>query len=133
MKEQLTFTSDLQNLNIADNIVDTITSQNNLKSDIYGNILLSLTEAINNAIVHGNKFSSSKQVTVTYEIEDENFLIISVQDEGNGFDPDTIADPTDPENIEKLNGRGVFLIKNLADEVDYLSDGKIVQMKFNLS
>ena len=133
MKKELKFASDLQNLNIADHIVDTITRGNELKPDIYGNILLSLTEAINNAIVHGNKFNSNKQVTVEFSIDDFNSLIITVQDEGNGFDHNSVPDPTDPENIEKLNGRGVFLIKNLADEVNYLSNGKVVQMKFNLN
>lgn len=132
MQKVLSFSSDLQHLNIADQIVDTISVQKKLSTDLYVNILLSLTEAINNAIVHGNKFNSKKKVTVTFQVDNSKKLIITVEDEGNGFNPETIPDPTDPDNINKLHGRGIFLIQHLADEVNYLSKGKIIEMKFNL-
>ncbi len=133
MEQMLKFSSDLKNLNIAESILDSISVQNNLNDLIYGNILIALNEAISNAIVHGNKFSKDKEVTVAYNISDNKRLIVSVQDEGNGFDYQLVPDPTDPKNIEKLNGRGVFLIQSLADEVSYLSKGKVVKMVFNLN
>jgi len=127
------FSSDLKNLNIAESILDSISVKNNLNELVYGNILIALNEAISNAIVHGNKFSQDKEVTVVYNITENKKLTVSVQDEGPGFDYTLVPDPTDPENIEKLNGRGVFLIQHLADEVSYLSDGKIVKMTFNFN
>jgi len=133
MEQMIKFSSDLKNLNIAESILDSISVKTNLNEFIYGNILIALNEAISNAIVHGNKFSQDKEVTVVYNIYENIKLTVSVQDEGTGFDYSLVPDPTDPENIEKLNGRGVFLIQHLADEVSYLSDGKVVKMSFNLN
>ncbi len=133
MEQMIKFSSDLKNLNIAESILDSISVKTNLNEFIYGNILIALNEAISNAIVHGNKFSQDKEVTVVYNICENIKLTVSVQDEGTGFDYSLVPDPTDPENIEKLNGRGVFLIQHLADEVSYLSDGKVVKMTFNLN
>jgi len=133
MEQMIKFSSDLKNLNIAESILDSISVKNNLNELVYGNILIALNEAISNAIVHGNKFSQDKEVTVVYNITENKKLTVSVQDEGPGFDYTLVPDPTDPENIEKLNGRGVFLIQHLADEVSYLSDGKIVKMTFNFN
>ena len=133
MSNNITFSSDLNNLNIAEAIVDTISRVSKLNELIYGNILLSLSEAINNAIVHGNKFNKNKKVSVCYKFIEKKNLLITVEDEGNGFDPSKISDPTDPDNLENLHGRGVFLIHNLADEVTYELDGKKVQMKFQLN
>lgn len=133
MEHKLQFESDLKNLNIAETILDDISQNNNLSDDVYGNILIALSEAISNAIVHGNKFNKEKKVTVSYLIDNGTKLVFFVQDEGKGFNVKLVPDPTDPENIEKLNGRGVFLINNLADEVSYLSEGKIVKMLFNIN
>jgi len=133
MPNNITFTSDINNLNIAEAIVDTISRISRLDELIYGNILLSLSEAINNAIVHGNKFDKTKKVSVSYEFLIDKNLIVSVEDEGNGFDPKIVPDPTDPNNLENLHGRGIFLIHNLADEVTYESNGRKVLMKFQLN
>ena len=133
MSNNITFSSDLNNLNIAEAIVDTISRVSKLDELIYGNILLSLSEAINNAIVHGNKFNRNKKVSVCYKFIEKKNLLITVEDEGNGFDPSKISDPTDPDNLENLYGRGVFLINNLADEVKYEENGKKVLMNFQLN
>ena len=111
-------------------MVDDVFEAYSIKEDFYGNILISLTEAVNNAMVHGNKLDPEKEVKVTCIVE-RPFLRFQIEDEGPGFDYDNLPDPTAPENIEKPNGRGVFLMRNLADNCEFLDDGRIVQIEFN--
>ena len=113
----LTFSSTTANIAIVENLVDELCETHSIKEDFYGNILIALTEAVNNAIVHGNKLDEDKQVRVAVSHSGE-VLKFTIQDEGPGFDYDNLPDPTAPENIEKPNGRGVFLMKNLADRCD---------------
>lgn len=129
---QVVFSSDFKNITYADEIITKISENIHINHDIFGKILLSLSEAINNAIVHGNKFDIVKSVIVTYGLQNSK-LVIFVKDEGDGFDYNLVDDPTDIENIEKLSGRGVFIILNLADEVKFFySGGQIVKMIFDL-
>jgi len=95
----------------------------------YGNVLIAMTEGVNNAIVHGNKLDAEKSVTVACAI-DEKSLVFRISDEGPGFDYDNLPDPTAPENIEKPHGRGVFLMRHLADECAFEDDGRIVELTF---
>ncbi|WP_235298437.1 ATP-binding protein [Portibacter marinus] len=98
---------------------------------IYPNILISVTEAVNNAIIHGNRKNKDKEVKI--ELHKENgTLTIQVSDQGDGFDPDDVPDPTLEENLEKLGGRGVFLIQQLSDIVSYRNNGRTVEMQFYL-
>ena len=112
--------------------IDTICSKYNVNSDYYGNILIALTEAVNNAMCHGNGMDPEKKVKLSYKTEKDE-LDFFVEDEGPGFNYDSLPDPTDPENIDKPNGRGVFLMKHLADEVNFHNEGKIIELKFNLN
>jgi serine/threonine-protein kinase RsbW len=91
------------------------------------NIKLSLEEALVNAVKHGNKLNPDLSVEVTLETTD-NSLIIKVKDEGKGFDFHNIPDPTQGSNLEKLHGRGIFLIKNLMDEVEFFDCGREIKM-----
>ena len=92
---------------------------------------LAMEEAIVNAVKHGNKLDTSKTVSVEYDISPER-IDISVSDEGRGFDPETVDDPRLSENIYKMGGRGVLLIKSYMDEVEYSRAGNSVRMvKFN--
>ncbi len=127
--KEITFTSLTENIAVVEKLIDEICEARDVKEDHYGNILISLTEAVNNAIVHGNKLDASKQVRVAYEI-DGKILRFYIEDEGPGFDYDNLPDPTSPENREKPNGRGVFLMRNLADNCEFLDDGKLVQLEF---
>jgi serine/threonine-protein kinase RsbW len=95
----------------------------------YGNILVSTLEAVNNAILHGNNSDPDKFVDIEIRYN-ENTLMIKVIDEGNGFRPDEVADPTGPGNIQKPNGRGVFLMSRLADNIKYSKKGNAVTMTF---
>ena len=97
------------------------------------NILIAFTEAVNNAIYHGNKKNPEKKVIITLEKNTQHFIIY-VKDEGVGFVESNIPDPTLPENLLKQSGRGVFLIRKLTDEmeIDSTSNGTEVKMGFKL-
>jgi len=132
MKTEISFASKMENVNIIEKIVDELSAQFNFGTEIYGNILVSSVEAVNNAIIHGNKLDESKSVFVKIEINN-NILSIKVRDEGPGFDYNNVADPTLPENIEKPHGRGLFLIRHLADETHFYNEGKELELKFKIN
>ena len=81
-------------------------------------LMVSLTEAVNNAIIHGNKLDMKKKVTLTCEVL-PGWLISVVTDEGHGFKPDKIKNPLEEENLLRTSGRGVFLMRTLMDKVEY--------------
>ncbi len=95
----------------------------------YGEILIAMTEAVNNAVVHGNKLDVNKMVDIEVRT-DGPVLEFRVADQGPGFDYENIPDPTSPENIEKPNGRGVFLMRQLADSCEFEELGRIAILKF---
>lgn len=130
MKSSIKFSSELQNISLAEQVIDNLSTQFNISAEVYGNILVSIVEAVNNAIKHGNRLNEAKFVELSYEVSDHDILFV-VKDEGPGFDYSNIADPTTPENLEKPDGRGVFLIMNLADEVEFYDKGATISMKFN--
>lgn len=100
----------------------------------YARIMLTLSEAVTNAIMHGNEEDPSKQVVVTASKQNNgNTLTIVIEDEGKGFNPSSIPDPLKEENLLKEGGRGVYLIEEYADEVSYKNSGSTLSMKFNLS
>lgn len=99
--------------------------------EMYGNILISLTEAVTNAIVHGNKEEEAKKVQINIRKEDR-YLTFCVTDEGKGFNYDNLPDPTAPENLLKLGGRGIFLMRQLADLVIFSREGSTVELQFKL-
>jgi len=96
-------------------------------------LLVSCTEAVNNAIVHGNKSDPKKKVVIRCT-EEEDTLTVCVSDEGTGFDPENLQDPREEKNLMKENGRGVFLMRSLMDKVKYKrsKSGMVVEMKVNL-
>ncbi|CAN5808660.1 hypothetical protein BH23GEM3_BH23GEM3_21190 [soil metagenome] len=91
------------------------------------NFRVGVTEALANAMLYGNDRDPSKLVHVAVNV-DEHCVVVQVSDEGLGFDPDSVADPTRPENLERVGGRGLFLIKELMDEVDYGGRGNSVRL-----
>ena len=130
MLKKIRIESKLSNLRIVENTVDEITAELGISYNNYGKILITMLEAVNNAIIHGNKSSAKKFVDITIEFNKQK-LKIKVKDEGNGFSPDKVPDPTIPENIEEVNGRGVFIMSRLADEIKYSKKGNTVTMVFN--
>lgn len=121
--------SRLDQLTIVEQLVDTISEQVNVEGDVYANILVGVTEAVNNSIVHGNKEDAQKKVIIDYTVN-EKFILFVIEDEGEGFNYYSVPDPTLPENLEKEEGRGIFLMNNLADEVVYNDSGTEVSLKF---
>jgi serine/threonine-protein kinase RsbW len=98
-----------------------------------GRIMLALSEAVNNAIIHGNNQNPGKQVIILSTFDEENrTLTISVEDEGEGFDPEEIPDPLKEENLLNEGGRGVYLIKQYADELQFSEGGSIATIIFQL-
>jgi serine/threonine-protein kinase RsbW len=127
--ESITINSDIEKLKIIETLVDTLSKKLGVSDEVYGKILISTVEAVNNAILHGNKGDINKMVTVIMTA-DGNVLDITVTDEGEGFEYGNLPDPTDPKNIENLHGRGVFLMRRLADAIEYNSSGNEVKMRF---
>ncbi len=107
----------------------TIFKKHELCAELYPNMLISLTEAVNNAIKHGNHYDHSKTVFIQARIQDDRVCCI-VTDEGSGFDYLSLPDPTVAENIEKIGGRGVFLMQQLSDRIKFLNNGSTVEMEF---
>lgn len=121
-----------ENLRIVESFIDNVKERFKLNDDIYGNIMVSVTESVNNAIHHGNKQDTTKNVTIKLELSDSQAAFM-VSDEGPGFDFEHLPDPTSPENIDKLGGRGIFLMKHLADEIQFSDEGRQVKLVFYLS
>jgi serine/threonine-protein kinase RsbW len=128
--ETIDFASKGENITIVERLIDELCDRYKIQEEHYGNILIALTEAVNNAIYHGNKQDPSKTVVVKYEATGDRFFF-RIEDDGPGFDYQNVPDPTSPENLEKPNGRGVFLMRHLSDELAFFEDGRIVELSFN--
>jgi serine/threonine-protein kinase RsbW len=130
--EKLDIASTSENIRLVERLVEDVCDVFNVNEDNFGNILIAVTEAVNNAIYHGNEGNPKKHIKIGFESGDKN-ICFSVADEGHGFDYENLPDPTDPLNIDKPNGRGVFLMKNLADKVEFNNNGQEVMLTFNLN
>jgi len=131
MEKKFEIKSKIENLRKVEKLVDDISVEYNISSDLYGNILIAALEAANNAILHGNKLDENKLVYIIIN-KDEKTLKIRIDDEGEGFDYKNIPDPTAPENIENINGRGIFLMEKLSDGMEFSRNGATVELEFNL-
>lgn len=126
--EELSIPSNFDSMPRVETLIDSVCLKMGV-GESFGNVLIAVTEAVNNAILHGNKNNDSAQVFIKSAEGNESFCF-SIEDEGMGFDFTTLPDPTSPENIEKENGRGIFLMKNLADEIEFENNGKRVIIYF---
>lgn len=131
MNTEINFPSKIENITLVEKFIDDISVEYRLGTEIYGNILVAIIEAVNNAILHGNKFDSRKNVKVIFT-KDTWTLTFKIFDQGPGFDHTNIPDPTISENIENPHGRGIFLMRHLADEVNFFDNGREVELKFKL-
>jgi len=127
--DTLSIPSDFEAVSQVEMLVDRVCNQLGVNEDFYGNVLIAVTEAVNNAIEHGNGKVVTTEVKVVVGDNPSEFCF-NVKDQGRGFDFDHLPDPTAPENILKENGRGIFLMKNLADEVVYEDAGTSVNIYF---
>jgi len=129
MYKTIRIESTSENLRIVENAIDEATTILGISQDSYGKIMVSTMEAVNNAILHGNKSDPAKIVNIDISFK-SRALKIKVVDEGPGFRPENIPDPTIPKNIEALNGRGVYLMSHLADKIRFNKKGNAVTMTF---
>ena len=116
---RLEFTSAFEMLDFVQVVSDHIARGIGLDEDSSHWVSVAIRESVINAIKHGNRNDSSKHVFVEFETAttDVPELTIRVRDQGEGFDPETVADPLAPENLLKSSGRGIFLIRNFMDDV----------------
>ena len=119
----------MENIRIIESFIDNTKDLYNIDDDIYGNIMIAVTESVNNAIKHGNKEDKTKNVNLSLILK-ENLIRFIIEDQGEGFDFTNLSDPTLPENIDKPGGRGIFLMKHLSDEVKFTDKGRVVELSF---
>lgn len=129
---EIKFKSKPENISIVEGFIESVCKEFAIEDEVFGNIFIGLTEAGNNAIYHGNKEDASKDVVMRVEEKTEDFITFFIKDEGPGFDYDALPDPTAPENLEKPTGRGVFLMKQLSEEIRFNESGNEVFIKFSL-
>jgi serine/threonine-protein kinase RsbW len=131
MRKDLNIPADLGSLRLVEKAIDEISLELDLSDEVYGNVLVATMEATNNAIIHGNNSDPETNVKIEMMMEKKE-LMVHIEDQGRGFDYATVPDPTAPENLEKINGRGIFLMERLSDEILYLENGRIVVLKFRI-
>ena len=127
MVKSLVIASELSAVRTAEETVLKAAARHGYRKGCLFAIKLAMEEGLNNAIRHGNRLDPRKTVQVDYEIAPDR-LVIEIRDQGNGFDPQAVPDPTADENLEKPNGRGIMLIRAYMDEVSYSKDGTHLRM-----
>lgn len=128
----LQLASKLESITTVENFIDTLSEKYSFTEETYANVLTCLSEAVINAIVHGNKMDDFKKVYINLEVVEGKRLIFTVADEGDGFDFNNLPDPTAPENLENYSGRGVFIIKKLADQCIFNTKGNELELHFKI-
>lgn len=129
---RLELESNLESIDLVENLIASVKEEHSISDESFTGIWIALNEAVTNAIKHGNKYDADKKVSLTVETKNERYICFTVKDEGEGFDPSQLPDPTDPSRLAEPNGRGVFLINKLADTVNFSGNGTIVEMCFDL-
>jgi serine/threonine-protein kinase RsbW len=124
--------SRIDSITLMENFIDELSLKYGFSDEIYANVLTCLSEAVINGIVHGNRQSPEKKVYINLEVIEDKRLIFTISDEGEGFDFNNLPDPTAPENLENLTGRGVFIIKKLADQCIFNSKGNELELHFKI-
>lgn len=119
------------NIAMIEHYLNQVFSEYHISETHYHNVLIALTEAVNNAIIHGNLNDENKFVQINSEHK-ERSITFKISDEGGGFDPDLIPDPTLPENLHRCGGRGVFLMQKLCKKVVFSDSGRTVTIEFEV-
>ena len=128
-KKEITINSSVENLVFVEREIEAIFDEFNISFDLFGNVLIAVTEAVNNAIQYGNRNDVTKQVIIRFQAKNQRLSVV-IADEGQGFDYESLPDPTAPENLEKMEGRGIFLMKSLSDGLSFYNNGSEVEMTF---
>ncbi len=130
---EMTCQSNQKEISRIEEFLRQVSTQQHIDDGMTYRLLVACTEAVNNAIIHGNKSDPDKEVNIKC-VANRDALTISVTDEGKGFDSENLQDPRDEKNLLKENGRGVFLMRSLMDNVKFrqLKSGFVVEMKVKL-
>ncbi len=123
--------SKLESITQLENLVEEIADRFEISEDTFANMMTCLNEIATNAIIHGNKLDPNKKVIINAEVDGKK-AVWTITDEGEGFDYVNLADPTAPENLENLAGRGVFIVKHLADQCVFNAKGNEVELLFKI-
>ena len=124
--------SEFSEQNKVEAFVEQICDQHNIYNNYFANILTAVTEAFQNAVMHGNKMDNNKTIYLDFEVQSDGFSFC-ISDEGLGFDPNLINDPTDINSDDANAGRGIYLIKTLSDHMEYKNGGRTACIKFLIS
>ena len=127
---RVTIKSDPNEIQNVEKFTEKLTAKLKFSDQDKDSLAISITEIVNNAIMHGNKSDKNKKVVIDY-ICSSNDITITVQDEGAGFNEDQLDDPVAPENLLKESGRGIYIVRTLMDEVKYEFNkkGTLVRIK----
>ncbi len=117
-KYEIAFPSSIKYLEEVERITTKIASELQFKESVRDDLSIAVTELFNNALHHGNKGDATKKIVVTFKIQNKA-LSITVKDEGEGFEPEKLRDPLLPENIYDVSGRGIYLVKQLVDDLKF--------------
>ncbi|HRY97416.1 MAG TPA: ATP-binding protein [Bacteroidales bacterium] len=128
---ELAIASDLREMHRVEAFIEEISDQFNINHTYFGHLLVAVTEAVENAIVHGNGGDAARRVVIGFEAR-ESSLLFSVTDEGQGFDHAALADPLEAGPGE-TRGTGIFLISRLADEVRWVEPGNRIEFGFTIA
>ncbi|MEX0610191.1 MAG: ATP-binding protein [Balneolaceae bacterium] len=131
--QELTLHSRFEEVEKVEGILNAVQKELGFNDELYAKLMLAVSEAVTNGILHGNQLDSSKKVVLKAFVDEaESKLIFESKDEGPGFNSDEIPDPLANENLLKTSGRGVFLMKEYADDVQYMEGGTKIRLTFNL-
>jgi len=128
---RMTMVSDPKNVHRVEEFLLKMNSALHIDDEKFGSLLVVVTEAVNNAIIHGNKRNPSKKVILTCTRRG-NVLVIKVKDEGKGFNPSAVPNPIHEDNLLRESGRGVFLMHQLMDKVSFNANGNEVTMMMKI-
>ncbi len=120
-----------ESITLLENLIEEIADKHQIADDTFANMMTCLNEVVINAIIHGNKSDPAKKVIINAEVDSKR-AIWTITDEGEGFDYVHLPDPTSDENLEKLTGRGVFIVKHLADQCVFNARGNEVELLFKI-
>lgn len=129
--QTLILNSSYEEIEKVEGLLNHLQSELGFNDEFYARLMLAVSEAATNGIVHGNQLDESKSLKIS-AFKDGDLLIFETSDEGDGFDPETLPDPLAKENLMKTSGRGVFLMEEYADEVEYSDGGTKLSLKFKL-
>ena len=131
IRKVLTLKSEYEEVEKVEGLLNELQSELGFDDEFYARLMLTVSEAATNGIVHGNQLDPAKKVELV-AVCDGSVLTFSSKDQGDGFEPEDVPNPLVEENLLKPSGRGVFLMKEYADEVEYQDNGTKLVLKFRL-